>query len=127
MAGAGTSVKGQVVVDGAEGVGLDAAALRRAFELLASWVEADVLPGAAALVTRGGQIAGEAYLGLANRAAGRTVDAGTIWSLASVTKPFTAGAVLLLVEEGRLSLDEPLYRMLPEFLDGQPSGESSPF
>ena len=38
-----------------------------------------------------------------------------------MTKPFTAGAVMLLVEEGRLSLDEPLYRMLPEFLDGAAS------
>jgi beta-lactamase class C len=119
----GTAVKGQVDVEGAAEAGLDAEALRRAFDLLATWVEADVLPGAAALVTRGGKIAGEAYLGLAKRSEGRAVDADTVWSLASVTKPFTAGAVLLLVEEGCLSLDEPLYRMLPEFLDGQ----SSPF
>ena len=41
----GLAVKGLVDVEGAEEAGLDAEALRRAFDLLASWVEADVLPG----------------------------------------------------------------------------------
>ncbi|HEX2323829.1 MAG TPA: serine hydrolase domain-containing protein [Chloroflexota bacterium] len=121
MSVAGLTVEGLVDVEGADEAGLDAEALRRAFDLLASWVKADVLPGAAALVARGGKVAGEAYLGLAHRAQQRAVGPETIWSLASVTKPFTAGAVMLLVEEGRLSLDEPLYRMLPEFLDGAAS------
>jgi CubicO group peptidase (beta-lactamase class C family) len=112
-----------VLVDGAGGAGFDADGLRRAFGLLEEWVEAGVLPGAAALAARGGHIAGEAYVGLANRAQQRAVDAGTIWSLASVTKPFTATAVMLLVERGLLSLDEPLYRLLPEFMDAMDAGE----
>jgi beta-lactamase class C len=110
-----------IALEGARAAGLDPDALRKAFALVASWVEAGVLPGAAALVARGGTIAGEAYLGLADRRAGRAVDADTIWSLASVTKPFTATAVLLLVEAGAFSLDEPLGTLLPEFLDGPAS------
>jgi beta-lactamase class C len=113
----GTERREGLSLDGARGAGVDPDALRRVFELVASWVEAGVLPGAAALVARGGEVAGEVYVGLANRAEGRRVDADTIWSLASVTKPFTGAAVMRLVEEGRLSLDEPLYRILPEFLD----------
>src|SRR6266542_4203251 len=72
---------------------------------------------AAGGVERGGVTAGEAYCGIADKRTGRRVDEGTVWSLASVTKPFTAGAVMLLVEEGRLSLDEPLHQVIPEFLD----------
>jgi beta-lactamase class C len=112
---------GGYALEGARAAGVDPDGLRKAFALLASWVEAGVLPGGAALVARGGVIAGEAYLGLAERRTGRAVDADTIWSLASVTKPFTATAVLLLVEAGAFSLDEPLGTLLPEFLDGPAS------
>lgn len=105
-----------VDVDGARGAHFDADALRRAFALLESWVDEGVLPGAAAIVARDGVIAGEAYAGQTVRHEGRPVDAQTVWSLASVTKPFTATAVMLLVEEGRISLDEPLGRLVPEFL-----------
>src|SRR5919198_1673803 len=78
-----------VDVDGARAAAFDPDALRRAFRLLERWVEAGVLPGAAALVARGGRIAGEAYAGLAHRAERRPADSETVWSLASVTKPFT--------------------------------------
>ena len=110
-----------IFVDAARAAGLDPDRLRRAFGRLETWVEEGVLPGAAALVARGGRIAGEAYVGLAHRAQRRPVEAGTIWSLASVTKPFTAAAVMLLVERGLVSLDEPLHRLLPEFLRAPPT------
>ena len=106
-----------VSVEGAAASGLNPEKLRRAFGLLEQWVDAGILPAAAALVSRGGQLAGEAYVGLANRRERRPADSQTIWSLASITKPFTATAVMLLVEEGRLSLDEPLAELVPEFLD----------
>ncbi len=106
-----------VNVDGARDAAFDPDGLHRAFHLLEDWVDQGILPGAAALVSRGGRVAGEAYVGLAHRPQGRAVDSETIWSLASVTKPFTATAVMLLVEEGVLSLDEPLHELLPEFLD----------
>jgi beta-lactamase class C len=106
-----------VTVEGAREAGFDPHLLRRAFGLVERWVGQDVLPGAAALVARGGRIAGEAYLGLAARAEQRPADADTVWGLASITKPFTATAVMLMVERGLCSLDEPLADLLPEFLD----------
>ena len=103
------------VVEGAREAGFDAQALRRAFDLIEQWVARGVVPGAAALVARGGRIAGEAYFG--NRAEQSPADSETIWGLASVTKPFTAAAVMLMVERGVIALDEPLADLLPEFID----------
>lgn len=102
---------------GARDAGFDPAGLRRAFGLVEKWIAQGVVPGAAALVARGGQIVGEAYLGLAHRADNRLADSDTIWGLASVTKPFTATAAMLMVERGLCALDEPLAELLPEFLD----------
>ncbi|MCC6627383.1 MAG: beta-lactamase family protein [Chloroflexi bacterium] len=106
-----------LLLDEARDAGLHPDRLRRAFTLLDEWVTAGVVPGAAVLVARGGRVAGEAYLGLADPARQRPATSDTIWGLASVTKPFTATAVLLLVERGCLALDEALGRLLPEFLD----------
>lgn len=108
-----------IILDTAREAGFSPDGLRRAFALLDDWIGAGVLPGAAALVARGGRVAGEAYLGLADRAGGRAVDAGTIWGLASITKPVTATAVMLIVERGLIALDQPLGDLLPEFLAGQ--------
>jgi beta-lactamase class C len=107
-----------VVTEGARDAGFDPAGLRRAFGLLERWVERGVLPGAAALVARGGRVAGEAYVGFANRAQRRRATSDTVWALASITKPVTATAVMLLVERGLFALDEPLSDLLPEFADG---------
>ncbi|HET7768025.1 MAG TPA: serine hydrolase domain-containing protein [Chloroflexota bacterium] len=106
-----------ISLDSARDLGFDPDRLKDAFLLLDGWAHEGVIPGAGALVARGQQVAGEAYVGTANSQSGSAVDEGTVWSLASVTKPFTAGAVMLLVEEGKLSLDEPLCQLLPEFLD----------
>lgn len=111
-----------VLLDGARDVGLSPDRLRHAFALLDRWIADGAIPGAAVLVARGGRVGGEAYRGLADRTSGRAADAETIWGLASITKPVTATAVLLLVERGLLALDQPLYTLLPEFLDGPVTG-----
>jgi beta-lactamase class C len=111
-----------MMLDTARDAGLSPDALRHAFSLLDGWTADGVIPGAAALVARGGRVAGEAYLGLADRTTERPTDAGTIWGLASITKPVTATVVLLLVERGFLALDQPLHTLLPEFLDGPVTG-----
>jgi beta-lactamase class C len=77
------------------------------------WVGPQGVNGAAAVVWRGGAIAAERYAGEARP--GVPVGERTIFALASVTKPVTAAAVMTLVEEGLLALDEPIYRFVPEF------------
>jgi len=68
--------------------------------------------GVAVAVVNGGRIVWEEGFGWANREAGLEATAHTPFSLASVTKPFTATTIMTLVAEGKLSLDEPANRFL---------------
>ena len=70
-----------------------------------------------ALVTRGGSVQADLAAGPADAEAGVPCAAGTRFQVCSVSKQFTAAAVMLLVESGRLDLDEPVGRWLP---GGQP-------
>ncbi|MFF5546504.1 serine hydrolase domain-containing protein [Streptomyces olivaceoviridis] len=97
--------------------GLDAEALDRLDRHFAQHVDAGRLPGCLVAVARGGRVAHLTTYGLRDVAAGRPVEPDTLWRIYSMTKPVTAVAVLLLVQEGRLSLDDPLDRHLPAFAD----------
>lgn len=70
-------------------------------------------PGAAVLVLRDGEPVFERGYGLAVVEEGVPVTARTNFRLASVSKQFTAAAILLLAEDGKLSLDDPVKRWLP--------------
>ncbi|MFF9622569.1 serine hydrolase domain-containing protein [Streptomyces griseosporeus] len=101
-------------VDPAE-AGLDAKALDRLDRYLAHWVDEGRLPGFLVSVARGGRVAHLTAHGLRDVAAGAPVTPDTLFRIYSMTKPVTAVAALLLVEEGRLSLDDPVERYLPAF------------
>ncbi|MGW2423451.1 serine hydrolase domain-containing protein [Streptomyces sp. NPDC001709] len=108
--------------------GLDGKALDRLDQRIAHYVDEGRLPGFLVAVSRGGRVAHLTTHGRRDVAAGLPVEADTLWRIYSMTKPVTAVAVLLLVEEGRLSLDDPLERHLPEFAnprvyDGGPDDE----
>ncbi|AWT46443.1 MULTISPECIES: serine hydrolase domain-containing protein [Streptomyces] len=101
-------------VDPAE-AGLDAKALDRLDRHLAHLVDEGRLPGFLVSVARGGRVAHLTAHGLRDVAAGAPVTPDTLWRIYSMTKPVTAVAALLLVEEGRLALDDPVERHLPAF------------
>jgi CubicO group peptidase (beta-lactamase class C family) len=71
------------------------------------------VPGAAVLVLRQGSAPVRRGYGLADLQAGTPVTARTSFRLASVSKQFTAAAVLLLAQDGQLDLDDPVRRWLP--------------
>jgi D-alanyl-D-alanine carboxypeptidase len=75
------------------------------------------IPGLSFAVIRNGQVIKEAAYGLASIELGVPVSLGTVYPLASMTKNFTAAAIMLLVEEGRLSVDEPVTKILPQLPD----------
>jgi CubicO group peptidase (beta-lactamase class C family) len=79
-------------------------------------VAAGYAPGAVALVACGDQVESFAA-GTAEADGGRPMRRDTIFRIASMTKPITAAAVMMLIEDGRLSLDEPIDRLLPELAD----------
>jgi CubicO group peptidase (beta-lactamase class C family) len=72
------------------------------------------IPGLSLAVIREGQVIKESAYGLASIELGVRARLDTSYPLASMTKNFTAAAIMLLVEEGRLSLDEPVIKILPE-------------
>ena len=72
-------------------------------------------PGAAVIVTENGRTVYVRGRGLADVAAGRPIAPDTVFRLGSITKQFTAAVILQLANEGRLSLDDPLSRFLPDY------------
>ncbi|WP_405914142.1 beta-lactamase family protein [Streptomyces sp. NBC_00963] len=81
--------------------------------LLTTYVDAGTVPGAVALVARGdGVEVGTA--GFSDTGGTSPMARDSIFRIASITKPVTAAAVMMLVDEGRISLDEPVGHRLPE-------------
>jgi len=91
---------------------LTADGLRRFDAVAAAHVAADKVPGLVALVARGDQVHVTAPGSLS--AGGPPVRRDSVFRIASVTKLATGAATLALVREGRLALDEPVDRLLPE-------------
>lgn len=72
-------------------------------------------PGAAVVVTRGGEVIYAAGRGLADLDTGRPITPDTPFRLGSIVKQFTAAVVLQLVDEGKISLDDPISRFFPDW------------
>jgi CubicO group peptidase (beta-lactamase class C family) len=88
----------------------------RLHDALAGFVARGEVPGLVALVSRGDQVEVVA-LGTLTAGGGAPVQRDSIFRIASMTKPVVAVAALILVEEGRLALDEPVDRLVPELAD----------
>lgn len=73
------------------------------------------LVGTVVLAARDGEIVYRRAAGLADREAGRKMTEDTIFRLASVTKPIVTIAAMRLVEQGRIGLDDPVTKWLPDF------------
>jgi CubicO group peptidase (beta-lactamase class C family) len=96
--------------------GLSKARLERMHDVMAGYVDRGKVPGLVALVSRAGELRVDALGSLA--VGGQSpVQRDTIFRIASMTKPITAAAAMILVEECRLRLDEPVDRLLPELAD----------
>jgi CubicO group peptidase (beta-lactamase class C family) len=92
--------------------GLSTAGLERLAEVAASHVGPDRVPGLVALVASGDDVHVEALGALS--IGGPPVRRGSLFRIASTTKPITGAATMALVDEGVLSLDEAVTRLLPE-------------
>ena len=77
-------------------------------------VDAGELAGAAALAWRDGEVVDVAAVGCRDLASGLPVERDTIFRIASMTKPVTTVAALMLLDEGRFALDEPITTCAPE-------------
>jgi CubicO group peptidase (beta-lactamase class C family) len=98
-------------------VGLSALALDRADGLLNAALEADRISAATLTVARHGRLVHNQGFGTQRPEAGaRAVDTDSIFLLASITKPVTACAMMLLVDRGLVSLDDAVQLHIPEFV-----------
>jgi CubicO group peptidase (beta-lactamase class C family) len=81
------------------------------------YLDTGKLPCALTLVERNGQIAHSSALGLMDVERNRPLQQDTIFRIYSMTKPLTSLALMMLVEEGRVSLDDPVHRYIPAWRD----------
>lgn len=80
-------------------------------------VETGDVPGLVTLAWQGNRIIDVHAVGLADIAAARPMERGTIFRIASMTKPVTTVCALTLVEEGLMRLEDPITKWAPEFTD----------
>jgi CubicO group peptidase (beta-lactamase class C family) len=88
-------------------------------EVLQSLVHEQGLVGVSALIYEQGEEAYFGAFGFADREAQRAMERNTLVRLYSMTKPITGVALMILYEEGRFQLDDPLSKYLPEYADMQ--------
>jgi CubicO group peptidase (beta-lactamase class C family) len=98
-----------------EEVGFAQARLRRIDDAMHRLIDAGKIAGAVTLIARHGRVAQSAAYGHLNLETAQPMQHGAIFRLASMTKPITAVAVLLLFEEGHFLLDDPIADYIPEF------------
>lgn len=84
-------------------------------QMLAEPVAAGEMAGAVTLVWRGGEVLQSAAVGWSDIEAGTPLARDSLFRIASMSKPVTSVAALMLLEEGALTLDEPIARWAPEF------------
>jgi CubicO group peptidase (beta-lactamase class C family) len=106
----------KVDVDAAE-AGLDSERLKRVDAHFAGYVADGRLPGWLLTVRRHGRLAYVARCGSRDLEAGLPVTDDTVWRIYSMTKPVTSVAAMMLYEEGRLALTDPVSAFIPAFDD----------
>jgi CubicO group peptidase (beta-lactamase class C family) len=99
-----------------EEVGLSKERLARIGQMLNGQIEMCSFPGAVALIARKGRVAYFEAVGQLDPKTGSPMSKDAIFRLYSMTKPFTSVAAMILVEEGRLRLTDPVGTYLPKLL-----------
>jgi CubicO group peptidase (beta-lactamase class C family) len=98
-------------------VGMEAAPLAQIPERMRQFVAEKQISGSVTLVAKGGRIVHLEAVGLADLEAKRPMQKETIFGIASMTKPITATAVMILQDEGKLSIADPVWKYVPELKD----------
>src|SRR5688572_5082514 len=82
---------------------------------LQSYVDSNRIAGAVLLVMRDGAVVYEKAVGWSDREAGRRMTTDALFRIASQSKALTSVAAMMLLEEGKLSLADPVSRFIPAF------------
>ena len=98
-----------------ESVGLSGERLQRLSAAMQRYVDEGRVAGVVTYVARAGMVVHVGAFGMADVEAARPMTTDTIFRIASQTKAFTSVAVMMLVEEGRIGLGDPVSRFIPAF------------
>ena len=107
-------------------VGLSAKRVARLSATFREDVERNMIPGAVVLIARGGRVAYAEAFGWRDREAKAPMELDAIFRIASMTKPLTSVAAMILAEEGKLQIAAPLAEYLPEFSNRTVGAERVP-
>ncbi|NAS10711.1 serine hydrolase domain-containing protein [Poritiphilus flavus] len=99
--------------------GMSVERLDRIDSMLKQAIAADQVPGAVALIARNGKIVFHRAYGMSENATSSAMNKDAIFRIASQTKAITATAVMILWEEGKFRLDDPVSKFIPEFAEPQ--------
>ncbi|HTG02771.1 MAG TPA: serine hydrolase domain-containing protein [Bradyrhizobium sp.] len=118
-----------------EDVGLSSERLARISATLKADIEAGRIPGAVIAIARHGKLVALDAYGWRDKATGVAMTTDTIFNIASMTKPMTAVGALMLYEQGKLLIDDPLAKYFPKFAsmrvaardaNGEPTADTVP-
>ncbi|MGH9657840.1 MAG: serine hydrolase domain-containing protein, partial [Bryobacteraceae bacterium] len=102
-----------------EDAGLSSARLARIRASVERYVEREEISGAVTLVARRGRVVHLETHGYQDAVSKKKMPADAIFRIASMTKPITSIAVMMLLEEGRFQLTDPVSKFIPEFKDAK--------
>jgi CubicO group peptidase (beta-lactamase class C family) len=107
-----------------EEVGLSSRRLALIGATVEAWIAKNEIPGAVTMVARKGKLAYVHVAGWRDSAARDPLREDSVFRLYSMTKPIVSIAAMQLVEDGRLALNEPVHKYIPEFKDMKVATES---
>ena len=113
--GACANVAGPGVSSAPEAVGFSSERLARIPAMLKADAETNQIPGAVLLVARHGKVVQFEAVGRLDPAGNAPMGRDAIFRIASMSKPITTVAAMMLVEEGKLKLDDPVAKYIPAF------------
>lgn len=100
-----------------EDVGISSQRLERVHQQMQADVEKGRIPGAVLLIARNGKIARLDAIGYQERKSQTKMKSDAIFRIASMSKPITSTAIMILAEEGKVDIGAPVAQYLPEFKD----------
>jgi CubicO group peptidase (beta-lactamase class C family) len=102
-----------------ERVGISSDRLKRINALVERYIEAGEITGAVTLVARDGRIVHLEAQGVMDLASDSPMQRDTIFRIASMSKPVAGVAILMLIEEGKVRLDDPVSKFIPSFVEAE--------
>ena len=109
-----------------EEVGMSTERLQRIQQMLQKHIAAGEMAGASAVVVRKGKVVYQTYQGVMDLESKKPVTAETMFRVASMTKPVTSAAIMMMIEEGKVHLNDPVSRYIPEFKSLKVAVQSGP-